>query len=183
MARPSDVIENPVTGERMTFLKTQADTGGELLRLELQVRPHGFVLGEHIHAVQEERYDVREGWLTFKLNGVIRRAGPGERVVIPAGTRHSWWNAEDESALAILELQPALNTETIFETLFGLARDGKTNAKGVPGLLQLAVLVVASDSYVAGPPIWLQRFALGVLAFIARLAGYRERYAQYTEQA
>lgn len=103
----------------------------------------------------------------------------GARVVIPAGSRHSWWNAEDTSALAIIELQPALDTETIFETLFGLARDGKTNAKGMPGLLQLAVLSVASDGYVAGPPIWLQRLALRVLAFIGRIAGYRERYAEY----
>ena len=38
-----------------------------------------------------------------------------------------------------VELRPALDTETFFETFFGLGRDGKTNARGIPGLLQIAV--------------------------------------------
>lgn len=135
---------------------------------------------EHTHTVQEERFDVREGWLTFRLNGDVRRAGPGEEVVVPPGSRHSFWNAEDTYAVAILEVRPALNIETTFETMFGLARDGKTNAKGMPSLLQIAVLSVAADGYVAGPPIWLQRSALRALAFVARRAGYRERYAKYS---
>ena len=110
MARPGDMIENPVTGERMTFLKTHADTGGELLRVELRVRPRGFVVAEHVHSVQEERFDLREGSLTFKLNGATRRAGPGERVVIPAGSRHSWWNAEDTGGPATYESEAIEST-------------------------------------------------------------------------
>ena len=33
-ARGGDVVENPLTGERVTFLETVGDTGGDLLRFE-----------------------------------------------------------------------------------------------------------------------------------------------------
>jgi len=32
MARPGQVISNPVTGERVGYRQTRADTGGELLQ-------------------------------------------------------------------------------------------------------------------------------------------------------
>ena len=34
MAKAGDIIENPITGERITFLKTTQETNGELLRFE-----------------------------------------------------------------------------------------------------------------------------------------------------
>ena len=42
MAKQGDVIENPVTGERIVFRQTSADTNGELLQFELYLKPHGF---------------------------------------------------------------------------------------------------------------------------------------------
>ena len=41
MARAGETIENPVSGERFTFLRTARDTGGQFLELELAVRPGG----------------------------------------------------------------------------------------------------------------------------------------------
>jgi hypothetical protein len=37
VAQAGDVIENPITGERITFLKTTRETNGELLRFEYVV--------------------------------------------------------------------------------------------------------------------------------------------------
>lgn len=39
MAKTGDVIENPVTGNRATFLQTRGDTGGESLRFEWVIPP------------------------------------------------------------------------------------------------------------------------------------------------
>ena len=39
MAYTGQTIENPVSGERITFLKTSRDTGGEKLEIELELRP------------------------------------------------------------------------------------------------------------------------------------------------
>src|SRR4051794_20346666 len=39
MAYTGQVIENPVSGERITFKRTAADTGGELLSIQLELSP------------------------------------------------------------------------------------------------------------------------------------------------
>lgn len=180
MTKAGDVIENPVSGERVTFLATAADTGGRLVRAEVVIRGHGFVTGriEHAHARQSERFELREGHVTFRVDGVERRVGPGEIVNVPPPHRHMFWNAEDEPATMILEVEPALNFETILETAFGLARDGKTNKDGVPSdPLQLAVLAASADGVYGNA---LQRAIVPALAFVGRLAGRRERYVRYS---
>ena len=43
MIRQGDTIANPITGERVTFLTTSAETGGELVVIDAAVAPGGFV--------------------------------------------------------------------------------------------------------------------------------------------
>ena len=45
MARAGDVLENPATDDRLVFLRTAAETGGEVLEYELEFVPRGF--GHH----------------------------------------------------------------------------------------------------------------------------------------
>jgi hypothetical protein len=52
MIRTGDTIENPITGERMTFRKTSADTGGEAVVVEVVVQPNGAVAAAHVHPSQ-----------------------------------------------------------------------------------------------------------------------------------
>jgi hypothetical protein len=49
----------------------------------------------------------------------------------PAGSALSAWNAVDNEVHVLVDFWPALRTETAFEALAGLARDGKTNRAGV----------------------------------------------------
>ncbi len=49
MAQTGDVLENPVTGERLVFRRTAAETGGDALEYELVFRPQGFVVRQHVH--------------------------------------------------------------------------------------------------------------------------------------
>ena len=67
MAYAGQIIENPVSGERITFRETAADTGGELLAIDLELRPDGHVPGMHVHPIQEERFEVTDGTMRFKL--------------------------------------------------------------------------------------------------------------------
>jgi hypothetical protein len=46
-------IENPVTGERITFHKTSRDTGGEYVLIEAAVAPGGGV-ASHVHPYQTD---------------------------------------------------------------------------------------------------------------------------------
>src|SRR4051794_32164692 len=61
MAYAGQVIENPVSGERITFRKTAADTNGELLEIDLELAPDGHVPGMHVHPTQTERFEIVSG--------------------------------------------------------------------------------------------------------------------------
>ena len=84
--RTGDVIENPVTGERLRFLATSRDTHGEAVVVECTVEPGGFVAAAHLHPHQEGRFEVVSGEVGFKVGGKTILAGPGETLVVPAGT-------------------------------------------------------------------------------------------------
>ena len=107
----------------------------------------------------------------------------GEEAVVPPGTPHRWWNEAGEEAHVLVELRPALNSEIFFETVYGLARDGKSDENGVPNLLQQAVTlngVNEGEIYLASPPIPVQKALLAALAPVGRLLGYRDHYPKYS---
>jgi mannose-6-phosphate isomerase-like protein (cupin superfamily) len=175
-------IDSPQTGERLTFLSTSDSSGGELFRAELMVQPGSYVVRSHIHPSQEERFVVLEGsygWRIGKESGV---AGPGTTLVCPPGVPHSQWNAGDVPMRIYYEHRPALTSaEILFETQFGLSRDGKLTSTGEIRLLQAAVLLEVVGNFIrpASPPQWVQRLLFGPLAAIGRWRGYRARYPEY----
>lgn len=132
MARDGDELVNPVTGLRTVFRKTDEDTRGERLQVDWIGDP-GWTTGpDHGHPHQVERFEIQSGRLGLRLEGVEQIYGAGEAIVAPAGSRHAAWNAGDEEVHVLVDFWPALRTETAFETLAGLARDGKTTGTGVP---------------------------------------------------
>jgi hypothetical protein len=52
MIRTGDSIANPVTGETVTFQRTSADSGGELVIAEVTLEPGGSAAGVHAHPNQ-----------------------------------------------------------------------------------------------------------------------------------
>ena len=143
MIHAGDTIENPVTGERLVFHETSRETNGEAVVFETFVQPDGFVAAAHVHPKQEERFEILSGTLSLKVGGEEIVAGQGETVTIPAGTPHRFWNAGGAEARFRCEVRPALKFERLLETMFALAADGKTNKKGMPNPLRLAVIARA----------------------------------------
>ena len=95
---------------------------------------------------------------------------------------HDWWNASDATVDVIIELTPpSPRFELAIATGFGLANAGRTNAKGVPSLLQAALMGAEfSDVLVRKhPPAFVQTVAFGVLGFIARRRGLKAIYPEY----
>jgi quercetin dioxygenase-like cupin family protein len=179
MIRAGDSIENPVTGERLIFHQTSAETRGERVVFETVVQPHGFVAAAHVHPFQEERFQVLAGTVGFRVGRKRFEAGAGERLVVPLGTAHRFWNAGDEVARFLCEVRPALQFEQLIETMFGLAASGRTNGKGMPNPLQLAVVARYhfDDVRLPFPPAWVQRLGLALGAPLGRLLGYQPRFA------
>jgi quercetin dioxygenase-like cupin family protein len=180
MIRTGDTIHNPVSGERITFLATSADTNGEAVVIETVVRPHGSVAAAHVHPSQSERFAVKSGKLGLKAGREKRTLGPGQFVVVEPGTAHRFWNEGDEPVTFVCEIRPALQFESLLETMFALAADGKTNRKGMPNLLRLAVIANAHFDTVRlpFPPAWLQRAGLLFATPVGRLLGYEPTYEQ-----
>jgi hypothetical protein len=75
-------------------------------------------------------------------------------------------------------VRPALQFEALLETMFALAVDGKTNRKGMPNPLRLAVIANAHFDTVRlpFPPALVQRAGLMLGAPLGRLLGYEPVY-------
>ncbi|HEV8180532.1 MAG TPA: cupin domain-containing protein [Gaiellaceae bacterium] len=178
MIPAGDTIHNPVTGERIVFRQTSQETNGEAVVIETFVQPNGFVAATHVHPGQEERFEILRGSVGFKVGGKKLVAGPGQRLTVPAGTPHKFWNAGDEEAHFVCEVRPALQFEALLETMFALAADGKTNRKGMPNPLRLAVIANAHFDTVRlpFPPALVQRIGLALGTPVGRMLGYEATY-------
>jgi quercetin dioxygenase-like cupin family protein len=100
---------------------------------------------------------------------------------VPRGVAHDWWNAGGEEAQVLFEISPAARFEAMILNAFGFARDGKTDAKGKPRLLQAALFAREFDDVIrfTKPPRPVQRLLFGALAPVARLLGYKGSYPEY----
>ncbi len=181
MAHAGDELLGP-TSRRLVFRRTAADTNGELVEVDVFYKPGGNLPPVHYHPSQEERFEVVSGEMLTHVDGVERTYGAGETFVLPPDSRHSMHNAGSEEAHVIWQTRPALKTEALFETMWGLARDGKINPKGVPNLLRVAVLMreYQDEFRLAQPPFAIQKPLFGLLAPIGNLLGYRGRYPEYS---
>ena len=141
MIRSGDTISNPVTGEVITFVQTSDETEGRLLVLhDTWTRP-GQRAAPHVHPRMEERFEVVRGLVGAVVDDEERLLEPGEVLVVPAGTPHVAWNASGGETRLRLEFRPAGRWQEVVERLFALARDGLTDARGVPEPAALSQLL------------------------------------------
>lgn len=185
MFKRGEVYDNPVTGERVVIRLGTQETGGERLVADLYIRPGGAVAGEHVHPSLDETFTILKGRIGILINGIRFFAEPGQTLHVPRGTAHDWWNAGEEEAHLVVEVTPAARFELMIRNFFGLAQDGRTDKKGMPGLLQLALLAREFDDVVrfTRPHRLVQKVLFGLLAPIAKLKGYRGSYPHYETRA
>jgi quercetin dioxygenase-like cupin family protein len=179
---PGDALDNPSTGERGILVKTPWEGGDSSLEADLYVRPGGAVVGEHVHHNFDERFTVKGGRIGFRLDGSESVAEPGDVVEIPRGHWHDWWNAGEEEAVARVFVSDGGRFLHMIETLFGLARDGHTDAKGRPDPLQVAMFATEFRDVLVlrRPPAAIQSALFALLRPIARARGYQGTYPQYS---
>ena len=183
MTHAGDVFENPATRETGRIITGAGDTDGRYMQSETRVRPGGAVSVVHRHPGCTERFEVLEGTLTVQLDGEARTLSPGEQVTIPPGTAHHYANTSQEDVVFRFDVWPAARFEAMVVTLFALGMEGRTDSKGAPSPLQMAVIL---DEYgdvmeLVGPPRWLQRLAIPLLARLGRARGLRASYPHHDE--
>ena len=173
---------NPVTGERAIVRVAPSQENEQRFVVDLFIRPGGRVTGEHFHPSLEEAFTVTKGKVGMKLGDKTFTAPLNERVVIPAGVVHDWWNAGDEEAHVKVEIKPGDRFYEMASNLFGFARDG-TNKKGLPNLLQLVLFGKEFEDVVVftKPPRWVFNAMYILLSPLARALGYQGSYKKYLE--
>ena len=163
---PGQTLENPVTGERFTFLHTAASTGGELLAFELGLKPGGAVPIPHVHPIQTERFEVVAGRMRFRVGFRHVIAEAGDVVEVAPGVMHGFANAGDDDARVLVEVRPALAMEEMFAEVVALAKAGRMTRRGLPrNLFDLAALARRYDQEAHAPfiGVGLQRLLLAPL--------------------
>jgi quercetin dioxygenase-like cupin family protein len=176
-----EVWENPVTRERATILELPYKNHEGRATAELTALVGAQVIGEHRHPALVERFTALEGELSVKLAGQKSVLREGKTAVIEPGVWHDWWNASDRhDARVRVEVTPGERFAHMIETVFGLARLGHTNSKGMPHLLQLALFAQEFNDVIEfrSPPPAVQRSLFAALTPIARWRGYRATYPQ-----
>jgi quercetin dioxygenase-like cupin family protein len=175
---PGDVLENPVTGEHAVVLELPWHNTESRAVAELTALPGARVVGEHLHPALHERFSVLRGELTVVRDGGRSVLRAGESADIEPGVWHDWWNEGHEDAVVRVEITPGERFVHMIETLFGLAREGHVNAKGMPNPLQLALTAQEFSDIIVfrRPPRPVQRIVFGALTPIARRRGYRATY-------
>jgi quercetin dioxygenase-like cupin family protein len=180
-----EAFENPVTGERATVLELPWENPEGRAVAEMTALVGARVVGEHRHPAIVERFTALEGELTVKRDGHTSILREGETAVIEPGVWHDWWNASDRDARVRVEATPGERFALMIETLFGLARLGHTDSKGMPHPLQLAVFAREFRDVIEfrSPPPMVQRAISGVLTPLARWRGYRATYPEISRTA
>jgi quercetin dioxygenase-like cupin family protein len=174
------LIEDPILRQRLRFRHGTDPDGGEVLHVETWIDPGGGVT-PHVHPAMEERFNVRSGSVRFLAGRSWRTAGPGEEVVVPAGTRHAYRNAGDEVAHFVCEARPPSSLQAFLEEVAGMSRAGAFTRRGVlpkspKALLQAAALAERHRSmavllFPPMPPPFLQRLLFPPLARLAARRG------------
>ena len=173
MLTPGQTLENPVTGERFTFIDTAASSGGERLAFELALRPGGAVPIAHVHPIQTERFAVVSGRMRFRVGLRTVVAEAGDVVEVAPGTMHSFANGGDEEARVLVEVRPALQMESMFAEVVAMAEAGRMTRRGLPrNPLELARLARTYDREAHAPllSVGVQRVLLAPLLALERLA-------------
>ena len=184
MAKTGDIIENPVTGERITFVETAADTGGARLTIALELQANAHNATAHLHDRQRERIRIDRGELSIVVgDGPARTYREGEECVLEPGVPHVWRNESGKPAAVTIQYEPALRTEEFFESFFALGRAGRTTQTGAPRFLQALLMTREYDIYDGHLPVWLQRLASSTLGPLSRVLGNRAYFEEPSTQA
>lgn len=171
-----DLLMNPVTGERIEVLESTPAR----FRARYALGPHSAIPGAHFHPGKQQRIEVQSGLMHVRVNGAIHAIGAGESFTIPTGASHYQWNETDVDTVAIEEISPAGRMHQFFAVLFQLARDGRTDSRGLPPPLIAAVLFHEFRDSIRHAS-WTMRMVMSALVPFGIAFGYRRMLGRHLD--
>ena len=154
-------IYNPVQRDSVTFLKTSKETGGAYTLVDVELAADGGV-GLHYHKTYSEKFTVITGTLGVMLGKQDQHLKKNESATAEPNILHRFYNSSSEPVRFQVELRPASEGfERSLQVAYGLARDGKTNSKGIPlNIFHVALLLMAKIARTVGADKKLHRYYL-----------------------
>ena len=150
------------------------NSGAQALEAEGTWAPEGAPPPKHFHPAQAERFEILEGVLRARVDGVEHELVEGDTLEVAAGAVHQMWNEGDVPARASWRTTPAGRTAEWFAELDALRREGRVGKDGMPGPLAFgAYLTEYSDVIRLAGPQPVVRGALRLLGVLGRLRGYQ----------
>jgi quercetin dioxygenase-like cupin family protein len=131
----------------------------------------------HRHMDGIERFELVEGEATGSVEGSARRLAAGDVLEVPVGSRHVHpHTAPSASATIIHTIEPRRRfVQVYFASWLGWLERGQTDAQDEPTLLQIMAVIKdgGGGTWVAGPPVALQKGLARVLGRVAERRGFR----------
>src|SRR5258708_4406324 len=116
------IVENRHSGERLAMRRVKR---GDDVWLELKglLPAHRQGPPLHIHVAEDEEGVVRSGTLSAVLNDRRFTVGSGERVSLPRGSTHRWWNDGNEPLVFEGYARPVVDLDRFIHALFEVDRN------------------------------------------------------------
>jgi hypothetical protein len=129
----------------------------------------------HRHLDGNERFELIDGVAKGTVNGQSRILRAGDVLEVPAGSSHVHpHTGKSETATFEHTIEPRAGfAEVYFVTWLTRLREGRVDRQEEPTMLQIMGMINRSDAetWVAGPPVWLQKGMAAVLGPIAERTG------------
>lgn len=104
------------SGNYLRFIRTAAETDGELLEMESTYREGAALPPAHFHPSQDEHFEVLEGTVRTIVDGVEASHSEGDTFHVPAGAVHQM--VGEAGTRLNWKVRPALRTAEFFEGLY-----------------------------------------------------------------
>jgi quercetin dioxygenase-like cupin family protein len=94
-------------GSVMAFKAVGAQTGGDFSLMERTLPPGGLTPPAHRHTNCSEAFFVLDGTVTFRLDAAEQAGGPGDFLLVPRGSAHTFGNQSAAPARLLVLHAPA----------------------------------------------------------------------------
>lgn len=173
------VFYSKTEGFRQTILKHE----NGLVWLDLVLEPHAAGPPEHIHTGFAEKFIVAEGTLSLMVNGEKKVLRAGETFLVAPGTPHKPFNETDAPTVVRGPFEPEYAIPEQFSVFltqaYGFFDEAEANNRPPKAILQMSRFSPKYDSWLAAPPVFVQKTLFFIIGPTARLFGYRTFYEKY----
>jgi mannose-6-phosphate isomerase-like protein (cupin superfamily) len=173
------VFYNPKIKDKVTVLKSSAETNHEYVLLEIELDVKGGN-GLHYHTTFTEEFIPIEGDLGVQVGKEVQVIKKGQTAQVGLKVKQRFFNPGDKPIRFHVKLAPGHEGFVKgVAILYGLAADGLTNEEGVPkNMSNLALLLDLCETY----PTGLYRIFTPVFRRMAKNARKKGKLDQLLER-